>query len=145
MICRPGVWRLCRAVMLLLVPGLLLAADDYVSPPAIEGTRVVGAEELIDLVGKLEDMVIIDSRILEDHNEGYIEGSRHLVDRDTTCDSLATLLPGSATPVVFYCNGINCDRSDRAVVIALDCGYTQIYWFRGGIEEWREKNYPLIQ
>ena len=142
---RRGVWQLCRVIMLLLVPGLLLAAEDYVSPLAIEGSRVVGAEELIDLVGKLEDLVIIDSRIREDHNEGYIEGSRHLVDRDTTCDSLAVLLPGSATPVVFYCNGINCDRSDKAVVIALGCGYSQIYWFRGGIEEWRDKNYPLIQ
>ena len=58
---------------------------------------------------------------------------------------LAALLPAKSTPVVFYCNGINCDRSDKAVVIALGCGYTAIHWFRGGIEEWREKNYPLMQ
>ena len=49
------------------------------------------------------------------------------------------------TPVTFYCNGMNCDRSDKAAVIAIDCGYSEVYWFRGGIEELRARKYPLIQ
>jgi rhodanese-related sulfurtransferase len=49
------------------------------------------------------------------------------------------------TPVIFYCNGVRCDRSGRAVRIAVACGYRDVYWFRGGIEEWRVKQFPLIQ
>ena len=131
--------------LLVLAAGTVPAAEDYVSPGSIEGARVIDAERLIELATSLDGLVIIDSRIVEDRGEGYIEGSRHLVDRDTNCESLAALLPAKSTPVVFYCNGINCDRSDKAVVIALGCGYTAIHWFRGGIEEWREKNYPLMQ
>ena len=131
--------------LLLLAAGTVQAAEDYVSPGSIEGARVIDAERLIELATSLDGLVIIDSRIVEDRGEGHIEGSRHLVDRDTNCETLAALLPAKSTPVVFYCNGINCDRSDKAVVIALGCGYTAIHWFRGGIEEWREKNYPLMQ
>jgi rhodanese-related sulfurtransferase len=131
--------------LLMLAAGTVPAVEDYVSPESIEGARIIDAERLIELATSLDGLVIIDSRIVEDRGEGYIEGSRHLVDRDTNCESLAGLLPAKNTPVVFYCNGINCDRSDKAVVIALGCGYTAIHWFRGGIEEWREKNYPLMQ
>jgi rhodanese-related sulfurtransferase len=131
--------------LLVLAAVTVPAAEDYVSPESIQGARVIDAERLIELATSLDGLVIIDSRIVEDRGEGYIEGSRHLVDQDTNCETLAALLPAKDTQVVFYCNGINCDRSDRAVVIALGCGYTAIHWFRGGIEEWREKNYPLMQ
>ena len=140
-----GFGILCCLLALLPAHGVLSAAEDYVSPESIDGATLIDAEQLIELVGSHDDLVVVDSRIREDHEEGYIEGSVHLVDRDTSCESLSVLLPGKVTPVVFYCNGINCDRSDQAVVTALACGYTRIYWFRGGIEEWRDKNYPLIQ
>ena len=68
-----------------------------------------------------------------------------LVDTKTDCDSLARLIGTRTTPVIFYCNGVRCDRSGRAVGIAVACGYRDVYWFRGGIEEWRAKEFPLIQ
>jgi rhodanese-related sulfurtransferase len=123
----------------------LAAAYEYTSPAAIEGAMTIDAEQLIELVSNHADMVLIDTRIREDHTDGYIEGSIHLVDRETNCKSLAQVLSDTETPVIFYCNGVNCDRSDKAAVIAIGCGYREIYWFRGGIEEWRASKYPLIQ
>lgn len=133
-----------RGVVMVLFSGALWA-NEYTSPAAIDGSVTIDAEQLVELVGSRPDIVLIDSRIQEDHTEGYIEGSVNLVDRDTRCDTLAVLLAGKAAPLVFYCNGINCDRSDKAIVIAVACGYQEIYWFRGGVEEWRLKNYPLVQ
>jgi len=54
-------------------------------------------------------------------------------------------VPALTSPILFYCNGINCGRSARAAVIAVDCGYTGIYWFRHGMEAWQEKEFPLLQ
>jgi rhodanese-related sulfurtransferase len=136
--CRVWVPVLC------LLAGRVMASE-YISPAAIDGAVTINAEQLIELVGSRADTVLIDSRIHEDHTDGYIEGSLHLVDRETNCESLARVLSGTATPVIFYCNGVNCDRSDKAAVIAIGCGYREIYWFRGGIEEWRASKYPLIQ
>ena len=69
--------------------------------------------------------------------------ARSYTSPDTSCDSLARTIPAKASPVVFYCNGPKCRRSDNAVVIARDCGYSNIYWFRGGIEAWKASNYPV--
>ena len=121
------------------------AADsDYRSPDNIPGSHLINAEQVIDLAGSEDDLIIIDSRISIDRRYGYIEGSISLPDQNTDCDSLSILLKKKQTPVIFYCNGPKCARSAKAVNIALSCEYKNIYWFRGGIEEWKEKNYPFV-
>jgi len=128
-----------------LLTNLPAGAAEYHSPATIDGVVTIDAEQLIALAADRADLVLIDSRIKEDHIDGFIEGSVHLVDRDTSCRSLSAVLATADTPVIFYCNGEKCDRSDRAAVIAVGCGYRKVYWFRGGIEEWRARKYPLVQ
>ena len=118
---------------------------DYTSPESLPGSVRVSAEVVIGLVGSIDNLVVIDSRTTNDRKMGFIEGSIGLTDTKTNCKSLKSSLPELDTPVLFYCNGINCERSDNAVRISYECGYRKIYWFRGGIEEWREKKLPLVQ
>ena len=120
-------------------------AGDIVSPEFIDGVTNVDAEGLIEKVMHTQGLVLIDSRITADRKEGYIEGSVSLPDIETDCESLGKLVPDKHAPVMFYCNGIRCGRSAKAAVIAKDCGYTNIFWFRNGMEEWQEKEYPLVQ
>jgi len=119
--------------------------NEFISPESIDGTTIVDAEGLIDTVTQIPELILIDSRIIADHKEGFIEGSVNLPDTETDCSSLASTVPGLASPVLFYCNGIKCGRSTRAAIIAIDCGYSNIYWFRNGMEEWQEQEYPLVQ
>jgi len=118
-------------------------AYDYTSPEIIEGSTKIDAETLIKLAQDNDDLVIIDSRIKSDRRQGFITGSVSLPDTDTDCVTLLSILDNNNTPTVFYCNGPKCRRSDRAVMTALGCGYKSIYWFRGGFEEWKEKNYLI--
>lgn len=127
---------LCQAVA---------AEDEIVSPERIDGTTIVNADGLIAAVTQLPGLVLVDSRIKADRKEGFIEGSVSLPDTDTNCDSLAETVPTLDSPVLFYCNGIKCGRSGRAAVIAVNCGYTHIYWYRNGMEEWQGKEFPLVQ
>jgi rhodanese-related sulfurtransferase len=115
------------------------------SPPSIEGSTLVDAEGFIELVGSTPDLRVIDSRIPGDRKQGYVEGSVSLPDVDTTCKTLAGVVPSKSSPTLFYCNGVKCGRSAKAVKIALGCGYSNIYWFRGGFEEWLAKGYPYVQ
>jgi rhodanese-related sulfurtransferase len=116
-----------------------------VSPETIDGVINVDADGLIEKFMEIETLVLIDSRITADRKEGYIEGSVSLPDIETTCDALGLIMEDSSTTALFYCNGVKCGRSARAAQIALDCGYTEIYWYRNGMEEWQEKQYPLVQ
>ncbi len=122
-----------------------LTASKDVSPDEIQGTIKIDAEDLLDLYAGERDLVIIDARIKADRRQGHIEGSVSLPDIDTNCESLAEHLPGLATPVVLYCNGPKCGRSAISSKIAVKCGYHNIYWFRGGMEEWMDKKYPMLK
>jgi len=151
---RPMNQLLCTLLVILAITASGLpaaAADDnapngkIVSPETIKGVINVDAEGLIEKVVEIPELVIIDSRITADRKAGYIEGSVSLPDTDTNCATLAATIPATSTPVLFYCNGIHCGRSARAAQIAVDCGYTEIYWYRNGMVEWQEQQYPLVQ
>lgn len=122
-----------------------LSATEVKSPESIDGTVRVSAEEFIDLVGNIPELIVIDSRIPGDRKQGYVEGSVSLPDTDTTCETLSKNIPAQTAPTLFYCNGVKCGRSVKAVKIALSCGYEKLYWFRGGFEEWLAKGYPYLQ
>jgi rhodanese-related sulfurtransferase len=144
----PQFHQLCRPLILTLFLTLPVFAQaekkvDY--PDSIPGTTKVDAEKLLDLANTIPNLIIIDARITKDRAQGYIEGSVSLQDIDTNCDSLAKKIPEKTTPVLFYCNGPKCGRSVKSSRKALKCGYTNIYWFRGGFEEWKNKNYPFLK
>lgn len=119
--------------------------QEIVSPEEIAGTVKVDAEGLLDLVQRIDKLVIIDARLRADRRLGHIENSVSLPDVETSCASLAKVVRGKNSPVIFYCNGPKCGRSGKAAQKALDCGYTQIYWYRGGFEEWQAKGYPSLK
>jgi rhodanese-related sulfurtransferase len=120
-------------------------AAEKKSPDNIPGSTKVDAEGLIELVEDKPDLIMIDSRISSDRIQGHIEGSVSLPDERTNCETLAEVLPSREVPVLFYCNGPKCGRSAVAVNVALSCQYNNIYWFRGGFEEWKHKKYPYIK
>lgn len=119
------------------------AAKD--APLLIPGTTKVFAEDLLDIAEKIPNLLIIDARIRTDRKQGYIEGSISLPDVETNCASLAKVIPKKTLPVIFYCNGVKCGRSVNSSKTAIKCGYTNIYWFQGGFEEWKRKNLPFIK
>jgi thiosulfate/3-mercaptopyruvate sulfurtransferase len=47
-------------------------------------------------------------------------------------------------PLVLYCYGIDCVRSRKAGARAASLGFRDVLWFRGGVEEWRQAGYPLL-
>jgi rhodanese-related sulfurtransferase len=116
---------------------------ENISPDIIEGSTTIDAETLIQLANELNQLIIIDARIRTDRRQGFIPDSISLPDTDTDCNSLFRVIDRKNTPTVFYCNGPKCRRSEHAVKIAIECGYTNIYWFRGGFEEWLKKQYLI--
>jgi len=138
------VLTLCLLAAAALLPAAA-GGDDFISPDEIDGVSKVDAEGLIELATRTPELVLIDSRISADRKDGFIEGSISLPDTNTDCVTLGERIPGLDNAVLFYCNGIRCRRSAHAAQIARDCGYSRIYWFREGVEEWRKQQYPLVR
>lgn len=129
--------------MVLLVSSNAFAGE--VTPEKLAGTTRVTAEDLIELVGKIDNLVIIDARKSSDRKKGYIEGSVGLPNTETNAASLAKYIADKSTPVLFYCNGIKCGRSVKSAKIAIAEGYSKVYWFRGGWDEWTSKGMPVAK
>ena len=81
--------------------GLAIAGEKEV-PQFIEGTVRVSAEEVIDLVEKFDNLVIIDARKKSDVAKGFIEGAVNIPNTETTADTLAQHIPSKSTPIVFF-------------------------------------------
>ncbi len=46
-------------------------------------------------------------------------------------------------PVVFYCDGFYCYKSANACAKALTWGYTNVFYYAGGMPEWKQAGYPV--
>lgn len=47
------------------------------------------------------------------------------------------------TPLVFYCLSTQCWMSYNAALRAINMGYTNVLWYRGGIEAWKQAGLPV--
>lgn len=132
---------------LLMLPVFLLVfqvqAEKPIAPESIDGVTTVTAEEAIELILSHPDLLVIDSRRVEEYAKQHIEGAISLPDDEMTAATLGQLASGLNRPLLFYCNGIHCLRSSQAAAKAIAWGYPQVYWFRGGWLEWMEKAMPV--
>ena len=136
-----------RWVMLLSCVHISLGAhadESWLAPQTIVGAQTIDASDIFDLAEKYDDLVVIDSRKVADYQKGHIEGAINVPDTETTEQSLETVLHWKNRAAVFYCNGIHCKRSSSAIKIAVGAGYTRLYWFRKGWDEWIQHKFPIV-
>ncbi len=118
-------------------------AGNWEVPVVLDGATPITAEELVDLINEMDNLVLIDTRQSTQFSSGTIHGSLSLPDTKTSPGALSSLVPDKLTPVVFYCEGLSCPHSMKSVKKAVSYGYINIFWFRGGIAEWKNKGLPV--
>jgi rhodanese-related sulfurtransferase len=133
------------AGLLLLCLALPAIADKPLAPQTIPGAVTVDAERAVLLIQATPHLVIVDSRLSEEHAKGHIPGAINLLDTEMTEAALSRIAPDRDTPLLFYCNGERCLRSNNAAAHAVAWGYRTIYWFRGGWQEWLHKELPIAR
>lgn len=129
-----------------IAASMVLTAAVYAdAPETIEGATTVDANGLIELVMGDPNVVMLDNRREGDFEAGHIEGAIRLLNDDIASPAdIAAHVASTDTPVLFYCNGLRCGRAADAAQKAISFGYTQVYYYARGIEEWRELGFPLI-
>ncbi|HZH26512.1 MAG TPA: rhodanese-like domain-containing protein [Azospirillaceae bacterium] len=138
--------RISIALILAFLMGSPVTARAEVDTPSeLGGARVLSAEELHGLAAR-SDLRIYDLRkkasFVEGHIPGAISAARHY---DAVAEKLDTSFLGAAkaAPIVFYSHGVAGWKSYWAAKAAIEAGYTNVMWFRGGYAEWEEKALPI--
>ena len=93
--------------------------------------------EMSDLHGKLNDVVIVDTRSHYEFDTLRIKDSFNIpVAEENFEQDLAKLRAQTVKPIVFYCNGRTCYKSYIAVKKAQEAGIQNTVAFDAGIFEW---------
>lgn len=130
-----------KALCLFWLPAAMAAKP--VAPQAVAGTTLVTTEDVVDLVSRAPNLVIVDSRFREEFAKGHIEGAINLNGTEMKREDLARIAANLDVPLLFYCNGERCLRSSIAAQKAVEWGYRRVYWFRDGWQAWMEKHLPV--
>jgi rhodanese-related sulfurtransferase len=128
-----------------------VASLGITTPDALKGVTRVSAEEVAELAK--QGVTLVDTRTQKEYDNEhvrgailapYIEKSLKEADFDASKDDFSSLktVPKDKA-VLFLCNGPECWKSYKASKTAAAGGFTKIYWFRGGMPEWREKHLPV--
>lgn len=121
------------------------------TPTSLPGARIVNAAETRQLIEK--GTPVYDVRVPEEYASAHIprsisvpygEASAKEVDFDSSEDKFALdkLPRDKNTAFIMYCDGTICWKSYKSAVMAIQAGYKNVIWFRGGFPEWKEAGLP---
>jgi rhodanese-related sulfurtransferase len=108
-----------------------------------EGVTFISTEEAFNRY-ELGEAIFVDCRDEHELQEGIIPGALHVSAHAFERGRPETLsyIPEDAE-VILYCNGPRCPLAEEAARYFVDYGYSNLYIFKGGWDEWTEKQYPV--
>lgn len=125
----------------LRLAGVPAEAEKGLSPLVVPGATTVDAKMANAL--HAQGAVFVDTRNRGLWDLGHIPGA-HLLDLASDFDEQALeSVVGRDEPVVVYCEGPKCLRSSEACVMAVDWGFTEVYYYREGFPSWKAAGHPV--
>lgn len=124
------------------------------TPTAIPGARVIKTLELKALLEANKNVLVID--VLDSKSRKTIPGAYWMpgagdgrfyrAEKSRFAAALDKLSGGDKSrPIVFLCVSSECWLSYNASLHALEAGYTDVIWYRGGTNAWKAANLDLAE
>lgn len=112
-------------------------------PTAIQGGSVVTTQQLVLALAQnqnLQQITLVDALGCADHV------SLPTARCASTTDNIGQLLTAAQidrdAPVVFFCHGPDCPNSYVMALSAIQAGWTNVFWYRGGLRAWQSLGGP---
>lgn len=122
------------ALILLPLTAASLVAEEYPLRAKYPQDKFITTSELIAAAASA---VIVDTRDLTEFDILHIAGAELLmVDKMKEADLLRITDKQGARKLVFYCNGVLCEKSYRAAQMARLWGFQNTYVYDAGIFDW---------
>ncbi|MBN2869521.1 MAG: rhodanese-like domain-containing protein [Campylobacterales bacterium] len=121
--------------------------DVCVTPPQVDdalqkGIRVIDLKKAGELHG--QKAYFYDAREKRHFQKSRIKGAKPVHFDVSKAEYIVIELPkAKEEPLVFYCYGESCANSYEAALAVRKLGYSNVYWFLNGFNEWSEKGYPV--
>lgn len=157
---QPGLGYLllrCAGIPVRVFPG---GFGEWSKDPANPVVRIVGAPEVDRLLEAenpglpdkvAQSVVLLDLREAYDFRLDHIPGAVNFpayseeASIEKVVDEKWPQAKAARTPVVLYCYGRGCIRSRDAAAKLARAGFTNLLWFREGLDAWRAAGLPLAE
>jgi rhodanese-related sulfurtransferase len=89
-----------------------------------------------------DDVVILDTREFYEYETSHIASAQYVGFNTFSTEALSGIIKDKNTPIIVYCSiGI---RSEEIGEKLQKAGYTNVQNLYGGIFEWKNKEYPVL-
>ena len=122
-----------------------------VQPESIEGATTMKMEDFPKMAADISagKILIVDMRTSDWFTKGTLPGAINLPYTDLSgseTKAKVKLKKLENKPIVSFCNGWWCGQSPTGIKALHGLGYTgNIYWFRGGNQDWIDAGLPFIK
>jgi rhodanese-related sulfurtransferase len=117
------------------------------TPTSLPGAKVIAAAEASALIAK--GVLVYDVRVEEEYANAHVPGAIFVPYKEASAKevgfdpvddqfALGKLPKDKNAPFMMYCDGTICWKSYKSATMALKAGWKNVYWFRGGLPEWKE-------
>src|SRR5262252_5817403 len=123
------------------------------TPRSAPGAKTITTRELVELYKSSKPVLInvldwtegsfaLPGTVwIQGMGKAQLSGSEYLELRSL----LSRVAPDKSAPLVVYCLSWECWLSYNAALTATDLGYTNLYWYRGGISAWNQARLPVVR
>lgn len=141
-------------------PTQLRSVEDGVhfpTPLHLNGINTLQTDALVEKI-KSGNILLIDARYISGNPDpslpnAYLFDFAGVAYNDEARDKRITLAidkmmqkiaPDKAQPIAVFCTSVECWLSVNTVMRLQTLGYTNLYWYRGGIQAWAVAKLPLV-
>ncbi len=135
-----------------------MAGEKVETPAKLKGASIVDVGQVEQLMK--QGVPIIDVRKKIEYNSERIKGAHFLPykankklsklvknfdgnkDRFDIKKLLKIAKDKKSNPIIMYCNGLFCWQSYKSSKHAIAQGFTKVYWFQGGLPNWKKAGKP---
>jgi rhodanese-related sulfurtransferase len=100
----------------------------------------ITADEVKKAIDEKADVIILDVRTPEEFNRDHINESIN-IPVDELINKISEIMPDKNKLIYVYC--LSGSRSDFAVNMMKQLGYSNVFSMTSGLLMWRSKRYPL--
>jgi rhodanese-related sulfurtransferase len=134
-----------KKLSILAISFMVILSNNFSEAFSKEPYTVINADELLKMKNENKSLAIIDSRGGDWFDGTLIEGAVQLSVSDTNEENLTKIVKNKSDKIVFYCTNEKCPASTKAAHKAAEMGYSNIYKYKAGIEDWKKRNLPVIK